>query len=150
MSTLVYDISLLSQLQKVVRKFVVSQAPITSMVLLLEGNLGSGKTELVRQLASVFDITSGVSSPSFNLHQTYIGSFEGNDIEVHHFDLYRLNSGEVFDLFDISFFEEPYIVCVEWPQKANMNYNEIADVAFDFFLQMDFEKNKRTVSIKKR
>ena len=80
--------------------------------ILLYGDLGSGKTYLVRKFVQMMGLKTDVSSPSFSL----INRYEGR-IGVNHIDLYRikdnrdlLNLGldDLWDTEDISF--------VEWPQ----------------------------------
>src|SRR3977135_3704195 len=51
----------------------------------LEGDLGTGKTELVKGIAEALGVTAGVHSPTFVLHHQYRGR-----LPVEHYDLYRL------------------------------------------------------------
>ena len=55
-------------------------------VIALEGDLGTGKTELVKGIAEALGVTSGVHSPTFVLHHHYQGR-----VPVEHYDLYRLD-----------------------------------------------------------
>lgn len=84
------------------------------MLVLLDGDLGTGKTALARATirALVGDDTLDVPSPSFALVQPY----EADTVCVLHADLYRLAAaGETRELglFD----EESAIVLVEWPDR---------------------------------
>ncbi|HTJ58118.1 MAG TPA: tRNA (adenosine(37)-N6)-threonylcarbamoyltransferase complex ATPase subunit type 1 TsaE [Devosiaceae bacterium] len=84
-------------------------------LVLLEGDLGAGKTALARALirALLSDEALEVPSPSFSLVQPY----EGNGIALLHADLYRL-AGER-ELDELGLFDRPEtIVLVEWPQRA--------------------------------
>src|ERR1700738_5236333 len=54
-------------------------------VIALEGELGTGKTELVKGIAEALGVTSGVHSPTFVLHHRYQGR-----LPIEHYDLYRL------------------------------------------------------------
>lgn len=80
-------------------------------VYALDGDLGCGKTELVRGFIAYFDQSIIVRSPSFSIVNTYrVGVFD-----VYHFDFYRL--GDVSELFEIGF--EEYLandgICIiEW------------------------------------
>lgn len=56
-------------------------------VFILQGGLGSGKTTLVRLFAKHFCLDHEVSSPTFTLMNVY----EGENISINHFDLYRLS-----------------------------------------------------------
>lgn len=58
----------------------------------LTGDVGAGKTTLVKGLAKGLGSTDNVTSPSFALQNTYQGR-----LVLHHFDLYRLNEGGLMD-----------------------------------------------------
>lgn len=79
---------------------------------LLDGDLGAGKTTLVKHYMRLLDRENEVSSPSFGL----INQYGSNDESVFHMDLYRLESEK--DLLEIGIFEileTKYPVFVEWP-----------------------------------
>jgi tRNA threonylcarbamoyladenosine biosynthesis protein TsaE len=81
-------------------------------IFILNGNLGSGKTTLVKYLCKTLDCTDTVTSPTFSLVNEYL-SPSGR---IFHFDLYRINCIE--ELINIGFYE--YIdsgnYCfIEWP-----------------------------------
>ena len=83
-------------------------------ILLLEGDLGGGKTVFTKGLAEGLGILRTVKSPTFNIVKEYDGR-----LKLYHFDLYRIEDPE--ELFEIGF--EGYLsaggVCViEWPQIA--------------------------------
>lgn len=84
-------------------------------ILLLQGDLGSGKTTLVQGLAQGLGITTPVTSPTFALIQEYP---EGR-IPLYHLDLYRLNTEEVRRLHPEYYWQEaaPGIVAMEWPER---------------------------------
>ncbi len=84
-------------------------------VLALSGDLGSGKTTLVRGIAEGIggiDLNS-VCSPTFTVLNIYSGN-----LSLYHFDLYRLPSAEAFiqSGFD-EYFEAGGICCIEWADK---------------------------------
>ncbi|MDR1713359.1 MAG: tRNA (adenosine(37)-N6)-threonylcarbamoyltransferase complex ATPase subunit type 1 TsaE [Coriobacteriales bacterium] len=85
-------------------------------VLLLTGDLGAGKTQLVKGIASVLGITEAITSPTFNLMLEYRG---GDGELLRHFDLYRLESPE--QLEDIDYFglleAGDAVSVVEWGDK---------------------------------
>ena len=80
----------------------------------LVGDLGGGKTALVKAIAKGLGITQTVTSPSYNIHRSDSSS-EGTKLE--HFDLYRLNDDEIVqnELID-ALADDKAIVCVEWAQ----------------------------------
>lgn len=81
-------------------------------VIALEGDLGSGKTELVRGIANGLDVTGSVHSPTFVLHHRYRGR-----LPIEHFDLYRLDGMAWVD----TGLDEPApdaVTLIEWPERA--------------------------------
>jgi tRNA threonylcarbamoyladenosine biosynthesis protein TsaE len=83
-------------------------------VLLLTGDLGAGKTALVRGLASGLGVDpADVSSPTFTLIQEY----RGGRLTLHHIDLYRLTPREVDDLGLDELVESGGVVAIEWPER---------------------------------
>jgi tRNA threonylcarbamoyladenosine biosynthesis protein TsaE len=83
-------------------------------VVALSGDLGTGKTALVRGICEFFGCADQVTSPTFTIMNDYRGS-----IPVNHCDLYRLHSIE--EMLAIGFddiFEPDCIVLVEWAERA--------------------------------
>ncbi len=82
-------------------------------VVLLYGDLGSGKTAFVRGLARGLGASpDDVSSPTFTLVQEYHGR-----VTLHHVDLYRLKEIEVGDLGLDELTSERTVVAVEWAER---------------------------------
>ena len=80
--------------------------------LLLAGELGAGKTVLVRGLVRALDCPDRVTSPTFCLIQ----SFEGSQV-LHHLDLYRLESlHEIADL-GLEELAQEGVLAIEWAEK---------------------------------
>lgn len=85
-------------------------------IILLRGDLGAGKTTLVKILCAQLGITEPVSSPTFSLVNEYTSPSYG---PVYHMDLYRLN--KAIDLVQIGFeeyLESGNICLIEWPDLA--------------------------------
>jgi tRNA threonylcarbamoyladenosine biosynthesis protein TsaE len=96
-------------------------------LLLLEGQLGSGKTTFTQGLAMGMGISEQVSSPTFTLLKEYPGlspSSKGSSSQrgpaLYHFDLYRLDDPEeILDLgFEDYFYDGSGVCVVEWADKA--------------------------------
>jgi tRNA threonylcarbamoyladenosine biosynthesis protein TsaE len=86
-------------------------------VILLEGDLGAGKTTLVQGIGKGLGINESIVSPTFTLINEYI---EGC-IPLYHLDLYRLKPQEVTGLNLESYWEgievTPGIVAIEWAER---------------------------------
>lgn len=83
-------------------------------VVLLEGDLGAGKTQFVQGVAEGLGIRAAVTSPTFNILLQY----GGGRLPLYHFDLYRLE--DAADLEDVGFYEtveSDGASFVEWGSK---------------------------------
>jgi len=81
-------------------------------VIALEGDLGTGKTELVKGIAEGLGVTASVHSPTFVLHHRYLGR-----LPIEHYDLYRLEGLSWVD----TGLDEPApdaVTLIEWPERA--------------------------------
>jgi tRNA threonylcarbamoyladenosine biosynthesis protein TsaE len=84
-------------------------------VVLLYGELGAGKTTLVRGMARAVGYRGRVSSPTFALAHVY----RGKRLTLHHLDLYRLKEGQTEELgLEELLNDSRGAVVVEWPQAA--------------------------------
>ncbi len=88
------------------------QAPA---VVGISGELGTGKTTLVRAIARALGVRASVTSPTFALVHRY----DGDGVAVYHVDAYRLKSpAEAADLgFDEMLRDAQAVVLVEWPER---------------------------------
>ena len=88
------------------------------LVLELVGDIGAGKTSLVRGLARGFGSKSLVSSPSFSLSQIYENT---NGYKLYHFDLYRLGDdpGLLQNELAEALSDPKAVVVVEWGQSVS-------------------------------
>lgn len=85
-------------------------------VLAFTGQLGAGKTTLIKQFCSALGVNDTVSSPTFSL----VNEYEGNGETIYHFDFYRLNSPD--EAYGIGFEEYLYsndICLIEWPEMVD-------------------------------
>jgi tRNA threonylcarbamoyladenosine biosynthesis protein TsaE len=86
-------------------------------VLLLEGDLGAGKTTLVQGLGAGLGIDETIDSPTFTLINEYL---DGR-VPLYHLDLYRLDAAETAALYPEVYWEgkevEPGILAIEWAER---------------------------------
>ncbi|MDH5597743.1 MAG: tRNA (adenosine(37)-N6)-threonylcarbamoyltransferase complex ATPase subunit type 1 TsaE [Cyclobacteriaceae bacterium] len=84
-------------------------------VVLFTGDLGAGKTTLIKTLVSALDSDDRVQSPTFTLVNEYRDN-QGNSI--YHFDFYRIkNEREAEDMGIDEYFYSGNYCFVEWPEK---------------------------------
>jgi tRNA threonylcarbamoyl adenosine modification protein YjeE len=99
-------------------------------LVLLEGNLGAGKTTLTRGIGEALGASGTVQSPTFVLartHKTTLGP------KLVHVDAYRLSSALELDDLDIDF--ERSIVVIEWPR-------DFLDGILDQFLRVKIDRGR--------
>ncbi len=79
-------------------------------VVVLTGELGSGKTKFVEGFLSYFNLQNEISSPTF----TIVNEYKNDNISIYHFDVYRLNdSSEFYEIGGEEYFEKG-ICLIEW------------------------------------
>ncbi len=94
-------------------------------VVLIEGELGAGKTTLVRGAARALGVTGPVTSPTFTIGQRYPGA-----VPVAHIDLYRVPglAGEEPDLL-AEYLRDDTVAFVEWPSGGERTIAGFARIA---------------------
>lgn len=88
----------------------------TPLLILLQGELGAGKTTLTKGIASGFGAAAEeeITSPTFTL----IHRYNGAKVPVYHIDLYRIEGARDLDTLGLDdVFAEDAIVIIEWPDR---------------------------------
>ena len=115
---------------------------INQNVVLISGEMGVGKTTLIKELLSLYGVTDNVTSPTFSIINEYLID---NDEVIYHMDLYRVK--DTAELENIGFFE--YVksrrTClIEWGEMIE----ELIDSEYNKFTLI--EKNNLRVLKKNR
>ena len=89
-------------------------------LLILRGDLGTGKTTLVKGIAQALDAAEAdeVTSPTFTLLHEYDGAREGQPVKLFHLDVYRLDGERQLETLGLDELLTPNaLVLVEWGEK---------------------------------
>lgn len=91
-------------------------------IMLFEGNLGAGKTTLVKLILKQLGVLDNVSSPTFSIVNIFETEAKG---EIYHFDCYRLkNLNEALDIGMDEYLDSGNICLIEWPDVMESLINE--------------------------
>ena len=120
----------------------LSQIITDNDIIVLNGNLGSGKTTLIKFICSNFNINE-VSSPSFSIVNEYIGNKK-----IFHFDFYRIKKLE--ELYDIGFEDylndQEAIIFIEW---GNLMEEIIPKRHYEINLELSSQNTRQIKIVKK-
>ncbi|MGR6835261.1 tRNA (adenosine(37)-N6)-threonylcarbamoyltransferase complex ATPase subunit type 1 TsaE [Syntrophomonas erecta] len=109
-------------------------------LLYLKGELGAGKTTLVRGIARGMGYQGRVTSPTFTLMNIY-----ATVPPVYHFDFYRLGGQDLADLGLEDYLGREGICIIEWPEMAG---NQLPKEALQVDIELindDYERERRVV-----
>jgi len=110
------DIPNLAALPAAAQQLATAIAESGHSVVAFEGEMGAGKTTLIRALGAVLGVADDVSSPTFALVNEYR---DGQGQPVYHFDFYRVDSEEeAARLGAAEYFDSGYLCLVEWPARV--------------------------------
>jgi tRNA threonylcarbamoyladenosine biosynthesis protein TsaE len=111
-------------------------------VITLSGDLGSGKTTLVRGALQAAGVTGGIRSPTYTLVEIY--ALER--FTVAHFDLYRLGDAEELEYLGYRDYLNPRTLCfIEWPERATGYLQDI-----DVEIRLEYDPRGRRVQFSGR
>lgn len=110
-------------------------------VVILSGDLGSGKTKFVEGVLSNFGLENEISSPTF----TIVNEYKKDDINIYHFDVYRLEDSDEFYAIGGEEYFEKGICLIEWGEIIE-NILPKKHITVTFKRNLD-EENKREIEI---
>ena len=103
----------LKDLPSVVKRLLTE---VPNKMLLFYGDLGVGKTTLIKEIAKQLGVKEVINSPTFSL----VNEYEIKDDKVYHFDFYRINNEEeAMDIGIEEYFFSSYWNLIEWPQNVS-------------------------------
>ena len=106
-------------------------------IWLFRGEMGAGKTTLVKEIGQQLKIKSLVQSPTFSLVNPY--ETESGEI-IYHFDLYRLeNVHEAIDIGIKEYLDSGHLCFIEWPERAEILWN-ISHVTIEIVHLTEFSR----------
>ena len=106
-------------------------------VIVLTGELGSGKTKFVEGFLSFFGLENEISSPTF----TIVNEYKKDNINIYHFDVYRLeDSSEFYEIGGEEYFSSG-ICLIEWGEL-------IKDALPKNYIHITFEKDSNDENIR--
>ena len=121
-------------------KKIASQLKKGDIIILL-GDLGSGKTKLTEGILSYFGLQNEISSPTF----TIVNEYDTENLKIFHFDLYRLaDIDEFFEIGGEEYFEKGASI-IEWGEMLE-GYIQKKYLKLEFSRDNENE-NKRIIKI---
>lgn len=112
--------------QEEIARYIINEAKENPIVL-FKGEMGAGKTTLIKNICNFLQVKDDVSSPTFSLVNEY--ETENGEI-LYHFDFYRIEQEEeALDMGCEDYFYSNRICLIEWPSKIEnlipSNYLEV-------------------------
>ena len=102
-------------------------------IICFYGEMGVGKTTLIKVLCEKLGVKDNVSSPTFSIVNEYISSV---DKSIFHFDFYRMEKEEeAFDMGYEDYFYNGELCLIEWPEK-------VKSIIPEDIMRIDIIKNK--------
>ena len=97
-------------------KEILKRKGEASFVVFLDGDLGTGKTTLVKEIIFTLGVKEKVKSPTF----TIIEPYELNNENIYHVDLYRIIDPSELEIIGLREYlnESNAIIFIEWPEKS--------------------------------
>jgi len=133
-SQMKFDIDSLEELNSVTQQII---AELRHKIVLFEGQMGTGKTTLIKEIISAMGSEDEASSPTFSI----VNEYETKTGKVFHFDFYRIKSEEEAMDFGVEEYLYSGDYCfIEWPERIQ---NLIPEPHHT--VKINVENNSRTI-----
>ena len=121
----------------------ILQSNLSYRKFALYGEMGVGKTTLIKALSLQLGVCDIVNSPTFSIVNEYLNK-QGD--KIYHFDFYRINDEkEAYDIGYEDYITSPYYCFIEWPEKVpNLINNDMLKIYM--YIEKD---NNRVIKIKR-
>ena len=106
-------------------------------VIVLTGDLGSGKTKFTEGVLQFFGLENEISSPTFNIVNEYVNG----EVNVYHFDVYRLEDEDEFYAIGGEEYFEKGICLIEWGEM-------IESALPNKYIQISFSRNLENENVR--
>ena len=128
----------LSKNEQETKKFakILGSKLVKGDIIILSGDLGSGKTKFTEGILSYFDLENEISSPTFTIVNEY-----NNKIPIYHFDVYRLSDVDEFFAIGGEEYLQNGICIIEWGEL-------IESILPKNYLKISFSKDDTNDSIR--
>ncbi|WP_342273623.1 tRNA (adenosine(37)-N6)-threonylcarbamoyltransferase complex ATPase subunit type 1 TsaE [Spiroplasma endosymbiont of Acasis viretata] len=105
---------------------IIGKIAKPNLILLLNGPLGSGKTQIAKLIGNLLGVKNIINSPTFIIWNKYQTKYEWNLI---HMDAYRLINPHLEEYYEIMMNN---FMIIEWSERLKINFNNYSYIAIDF------------------
>ncbi|HEX8059913.1 MAG TPA: tRNA (adenosine(37)-N6)-threonylcarbamoyltransferase complex ATPase subunit type 1 TsaE [Cyclobacteriaceae bacterium] len=128
------EVFAIEDLDSVAKKLLVESG--NSTVWLFHGEMGAGKTTLIKAICKAMGVTSVMTSPTFSI----VNEYDGNG-KIYHFDFYRLkNEEEAYDIGVEEYLDSGNLCLIEWPERIP---SLLPPSRFDIKLEIESPTHRR-------
>jgi tRNA threonylcarbamoyladenosine biosynthesis protein TsaE len=104
---------------------------IPPLVVALGGDIGAGKTTIVRAMLKSLGVQSAIKSPTFSL----VESYTCHHLNIHHFDLYRIHHEDELEYLGFRDYFSKHSICfIEWAEHAGKFLPQV-DIRFNLSIK---------------
>jgi len=96
--------------------------------VLMNGPLGSGKTQIVKFIATALGSNESVTSPTYGLANFY----SSDSMPILHIDTYRLSSIDEFRQLGLDEYFDTHLTLIEWGDQVKVDFEDFLEIRIDF------------------